>query len=79
MQCPKFKFEITEALKQSYCKNCEGCEHVHSTPKLGKIDPYELARLLKAKQEQGNKQPPREDVFANIVWPSTNEHEGSHQ
>jgi len=52
MNCPKYGFEITNELKQSYCRHCEGCDFV-SKPRfeLGKIDPFELARRLKEKEE----------------------------
>lgn len=53
MECPKFGFEITPELKQSYCLNCvDKCETVkpaHNT--LGKVDVFELARLLAEKEQ----------------------------
>jgi len=55
MNCPKFGFEITESLKQSYCKNCDGCSEI-TKPRfeLGKVDIFELARRLKEKEKAEN-------------------------
>lgn len=52
MVCPKFRFEITAELKQSYCLNCvDKCETVKPVHNLlGKVDVFELARLLTEKQ-----------------------------
>ena len=51
MNCPKFGFEITDLLKQSYCRNCEGCVFAKPQFQLGKVDIFELARRLKEKKE----------------------------
>jgi len=53
MKCPKFGFEITDALKQSYCLNCvEKCDAMQSRVELGKVDVFRLARLLKEKKDK---------------------------
>jgi len=63
MRCPKYSFEINDSLRSSYCKNCEGCPEVGgnpryslrgvnpSRPKEEIVDPFVLARLLKAKEK----------------------------
>ena len=51
MNCPKYGFEINDLLRQSYCRNCEGCSLVKPRFELGKVDPFELARLLKEKED----------------------------
>jgi hypothetical protein len=50
MNCPKYGFEINESLKQSYCRNCDGCDSVKPRFELGKVDPFKLARLLKERE-----------------------------
>ena len=57
MFCPKFGFEVTSDFKQSYCLNCaDKCEIVKPTFNLlGKVDVFELARLLAEKQKNKNK------------------------
>lgn len=54
--CPKFGFEITAELKQSYCLNCvDKCETAglaHNP--LGEVDVFELAKLLVKKQKDNS-------------------------
>ncbi len=53
MQCPKYGFEITDTLKRSYCLNCrDKCEGVSHSMGLGKVDIFELGRLLKEKRDK---------------------------
>lgn len=47
MQCPKYSFEITDALRQSYCKNCDGCaDSPRNSSTLPPVDIFKLARGL---------------------------------
>jgi len=50
--CPKFGFEINDTLRQSYCRNCEGCSLVIKPRfELGKVDIFDLACRLKEKAD----------------------------
>ena len=50
MECPKYSFEITDALRQSYCKNCDGCgDNQNITSTLPPVDIFQLASGLKEK------------------------------
>jgi len=54
MKCPKFGWEITDSLRQAYCRDCEGCPESGIKPRfeMGKVDIFKLARLLKEKEEK---------------------------
>lgn len=52
MKCPKYLFEITDALRQSYCKNCDGCgDNPHNTSTLPPVDIFKLAHGLNEKEK----------------------------
>jgi len=53
MNCPKFGFEINDNLKQSYCKNCDGCQEVKPCRYLNEaIDIFKLAKGLKSREQK---------------------------
>ena len=50
--CPKYGFEITDTFKKSYCLNCSEKCGVHPKSEIGKVDIFELGRLLAEKEKQ---------------------------
>ena len=54
MMCRRYGFKITNILKHSYyCLNCPDWNDCHGSPhfELENVDIFELAKLLKEKQE----------------------------
>lgn len=65
MKCPKYSFEITETLRQSYCKNCNGCEdNPHNPTALPPVDIFKLAQDLAEKEKHKIEQ----GKFIEKIW-----------
>jgi hypothetical protein len=53
MKCPKYSFEITDELRQSYCKNCDGCgENPHSQGDSTMLPPVDISKLTQGLAEK---------------------------
>ena len=54
MICPKYRFEVTDIFRQSYCRNCPDKDTCNPSPhfELPKVDVFRLAKLLAEKKKQ---------------------------
>lgn len=53
VKCPKYQFEITDELKRTYCKNCDGCgENPRHPPSSAMLPPVDINKLAQGLAEK---------------------------